>query len=57
MSKKLWFDDAKIQKYKFHQHKSPILINNVDISEKVVSIKVSFSEQHFKYFIGYKDAK
>ena len=47
----------KLKKYKFHQHKSLISINNIDINKIVVSNKVSFGKKDFKYFIGYKDAK
>ena len=42
---------------KFHQHKRPILINNIDINKIVVSNKFPFGKQHFKYLIGYKDQK
>ena len=42
---------------KFHQYKSPILINNIDINEVVVSKKFPFGKQDFKYFIGYNDNK
>ena len=31
-------------------------INNIDINKVVVSNKVSFDKQDFKYFISYKDA-
>ena len=51
------FDDTAIEKYKFHQHKNPILINNIDINKIVVSNKVSFGKKDFEYFIGYNDAK
>ena len=51
------FDDTETEKYKFHLHNSPILINNIDINEIVVSDKVLFSKKDFKYFIGYKDVK
>ena len=51
------FDDTEIEKYKFHQHKSPILIDNININKIVVSSKVSLGKKDFKYFIGYKDAK
>ena len=51
------FNDTEIKKYKFHQHTSPILINNIDINKIVVSNKVPFNKRDFKYFIGYKDAK
>ena len=51
------FGDIEIEKLKFHQHKSPILINNIDINKILVSNKVSFGKRLFKYFIGFKDAK
>ena len=35
----------------------PILINNIDINNIVISDKVSFGKEGFKYFTGYKDAK
>ena len=41
----------------FHQHKNPILINNIDINKTVVSNKVLFRKKDFKFFIGYKSAK
>ena len=37
--------------------KSPISINNIDINKIVVSNKLPFGKQDFKYFIGYKDAE
>ena len=51
------FDDTKIEEYEFHQYKSPISINDTDISEIVVSNKSRFDKQDFKYFTGYKDNK
>ena len=50
------FGDIEIEKQKFHQHKKPVSINNIDINKIVVSNKVSFGRTGFKYFIGYKDA-
>ena len=44
-------------KNKFYQDKSPISLNNKDITKIVVSKKVSFSKKGFKYFAGYKDGK
>ena len=41
------FDDTEIEKYKFHQHGSPIYIDNVDINKIVVSNKLSFGENFF----------
>ena len=43
----------KKKKNKFHQHKSLILINNLDINKIVASNKVPFGTQDFKYFIDY----
>ena len=51
------FGDFEIQKQKFHQHKRPILIKDVDINKIVVSNKVFFGKKGFKYFIAYKDTK
>ena len=38
----------------FHQHKSSISINNIDINKILVSNKLPFG---YKYFIGCKDTK
>ena len=51
------FGDIEIQKQKLHLHEKPISIKNIDINKIVVSNKVSFGKEGFKYFIGYKDAK
>ena len=41
------FHDTEIEKYKFHQHKSLISIDKIDINEMVVS----FAKKDFKYFL------
>ena len=51
------FGNTEVEKHKFHQNKSAIPINNVDINKIVVSNKASFDKKDFKSFIGYKDAK
>ena len=51
------FDEIEIERYKFHQHKIPILTNDIDINEIVVSNKVPFGKEDFKYFTGYKDVE
>ena len=51
------FDDTQIEEYEFHQHKSHILINDIDINETVVANKLHFGKQDFKYFIDQKDNK
>ena len=47
----------EIEKQKFHQHKRPISINNIDGNKVVVSNKVFYGQKGFKYLIGNKDAK
>ena len=51
------FGDTEIEKQNFHQHKSTILINNLDINRILVYDKIFFIKNSFKCFIGYKDAK
>ena len=51
------FDDTEIKKYKFHQNKSPISINDKDIKKIVVSNKFPFGKSDFRYFIYYIDNK
>ena len=51
------FYDTETEKYKLHQHKSPIPIDHVDINKILVYDKISRDKKDFKYFIDYKDAK
>ena len=51
------FNDTEIEKYKFHQHKKPIFVGNIDANQTVVSNKTSFGKNDFKYFIAYSNAK
>ena len=44
------FNDTVIEKYKFHQHKNHILINNIDNNKIVVSNQISFGTNFFKIF-------
>ena len=50
------FGKIEVEK-KFHQYKRPTSMKNIDITKLVVSNKVSFGKNGFKYFIGYNDAK
>ena len=36
------FDDTEIEEYDFHQHESPISINNINVNKTVVSNKGFF---------------
>ena len=51
------FDDIEMEELEFHQYKSPISINNIDIKKIAVSNKFPLSKHEFIYFIGYKDNK
>ena len=54
MNKKIIkFDDTGIEEYEFHQYKSHISINAIDINKIVVSCKFLFGKQDLKYFIGF----
>ena len=44
-------------KYEFHKQKSPILIKDIDLNEKLVYNKFLFGKKYFDFFIGYKDNK
>ena len=58
MNKKvIKFDDTVTEKYKLHQYRRPISIDNIDVNKRVVSNKIFFGKNDFKYFIGYEGAK
>ena len=44
------------EKHKFHQYKSPISMNNIDINKIVLFNKIFNGKMYFIYFIGYKDS-
>ena len=50
------FDDTEIEEDKFHYYKSPISIND-KYTILVVSNKLPFGKQDFKYFIAYKNVR
>ena len=50
------FGNIKVEKYKFHQYKSPFSINDVDISKIVLSNSVTFSKKGFN-LLGTKMVK
>ena len=51
----LKFDDIRVNKKEFHKSKQPIDLVNVD--QIVVSEKFKYSDDAFKYFIGYKESE
>ena len=46
------FDDTETEENKFHQNKSPTRINDIGVNKLVVSNKLPFGKQDFKYFIS-----
>ena len=46
-------ENTEIEESKFHQNESAISTNDVDINKTVVSNKLPFGKQDFKYLIGY----
>ena len=57
MGKVINFDDIEIQKQKFHQHKQPISIKNIDINKIVLSNKASSGEKGFNILLATKMLK
>ena len=49
------FGNIEVEKQKFHQHKNPISIYNVNIDRIAVSYKVLCSKNGFKCFVAYED--
>ena len=45
------FGDTEIEKQKFHNHKNPILIDDVGINKTMTSSEVSSGKKGFKYFL------
>ena len=45
----LTFSDIEIEKNKFYRYKSPILLEDVDIENVLVSGKISFGEKSYFY--------
>ena len=39
------FEETEIEEFKFHQYKSPILINDIDINEIIVSNEFPFDNK------------
>ena len=55
MKKVIAFGGTKIGKHKFQYHKNLVLLDGVDIYKIILSNKVCFGEESFKYLIGYKN--
>ena len=55
--KTLKFDNTRIKKKEFHKSKQPIDLVLVNVDQIVVSDKLRYSDDGFKYFIGYKEGE
>ena len=53
--KTLKFNNIKVNKKQFHKSKQAIDLDSVDTDKIVVSDKSRYSEESFKYFIGYQE--
>ena len=51
------FGKTEVEKHEFYWYKSPVSINDVDVSKILASNEVGFGKKGFKYFIGYKGGK
>ena len=49
----LTFGNIETEMYKFYPYKCPIVLEDVDIDNTLVSNKISSGEKNYKYFIGY----
>ena len=47
------FGNIDIRKNKLYRHKTPIDLGDVDIEKVLVSKKISFGENNYKYYIVY----
>ena len=52
--KTLKFNNIRLNKKEFHRSKEPIKLMSVIVDQIVVSDKFKYSNEDFKYFIGYQ---
>ena len=55
MKNTLKFDNIRVNKKKFHKSKQPIDLMSVNTEHIVTYDKLKYSEEGFKYFIGYQE--
>ena len=55
--KTLKFENVRVNKTEFHNSKQPIGIDLINVDQIVVSDKFKYSDDGFKYFIGYKEGE
>ena len=57
IKKSLKFDNVVVNKKEFHKSKQPISLDLVNLDHIVISDKIKYSDDCFKYFIGYKEGE
>ena len=55
--KTLKFDNIRVNKKEFHKSKQPIDLSSISVDKIVVSDKSKYSDNGFKYLIGYKESE
>ena len=50
------FSNTEIEKQKFHHHKNPIFLKNIEIGNILISNKTSDVKKNYNNFIVYLDA-
>ena len=53
----LKFDNISVNKKEFYNSKQPIDLNLINADQIVVTDKFKYSDDGFKYFIGYKEGE
>ena len=49
----LTFGNIDLEKIRFYSNKTSVLLKNINIEKVLVSNKISFRENNYKYFVGY----
>ena len=55
--KSITFDNIRVNKREFHKFKQPINLDLINVDQIVISDKFKYSDDGFKYFIGYKEGE
>ena len=56
MSKEIiWFSNIEIERHKFYHRKNLVLLEDVDIDNRLLSSMVPSGEENHRYFTGFKD--
>ena len=53
----LKFDNIRVSKKEFHKSEQPIDLMSVNVNQIVLSDQFKYSDEGFKYFIGYQEGE